>query len=74
MTRVRLKQTYSSDTPHYYYIACCAHRAFLCGKYQLSGQHFEHRRQWILDRLAQFYQIPTASLGCLNINQHVHTM
>jgi len=29
----------------------CVRRAFLCGEDQYSGQSFEHRRQWMIDRI-----------------------
>lgn len=32
-------------------------RAFLCSEDQFSGQSFEHRRQWVLDRLTQLDQM-----------------
>lgn len=57
MTRARQEIISPSDTPYYHCIARCVRRAFLCGEDQFSGQSFEHRRQWILDRLTQLDQI-----------------
>ncbi len=57
MTRARREQISPSDTPYYHCIARCVRRAFLCGEDQFSGQSFEHRRQWILDRLTQLDQM-----------------
>ncbi len=51
MTRARREQISPSDSLYYHCIARCVRRTFLCGEDQFSGQSFEHRRQWILDRL-----------------------
>nr|WP_051560147.1 transposase [Marinobacterium jannaschii] len=53
MTRARCEQVSLPATPYYHCIARCVRRAFLCGEDQFSGQSFEHRRQWILDRIAE---------------------
>ncbi len=57
MTRARREQISPSDTPYYHCSARCVRHAFLCGEDQFSGQSFEHRRQWVLDRLTQLDQM-----------------
>jgi putative transposase len=53
MTRPRREQVCLEATPFYHCISRCVRRAFLCGQDAYSNQNYEHRRQWVLDRVRQ---------------------
>lgn len=62
MTKARYAQVSLEDTPFYHCYTRCVRRAFLCGFDRETGNDFEHRRQWIVDRLKRL-----ASIFCLDI-------
>jgi REP element-mobilizing transposase RayT len=51
MTRPRKALISLADTPYYHITSRCVRRAFLCGVDHYSGQSYEHRRQWVVDRI-----------------------
>ncbi len=53
MTRAREQQICCDDTHYYHCISRVVRRAFLCGFDHSTQQDFEHRRQWVIDRLAE---------------------
>jgi len=57
MTRARSQQICCQDTPYYHCISRCVRRAFLCGYDKTTGTDYEHRRQWMLDRLAEIESV-----------------
>ncbi len=74
MTRARREQISPADTPYYHCIARCVRRAFLCGEDEFSGQSFEHRRQWILDRLAvldEMFAIDICAYAVMSNHYHL---
>ena len=38
-------------------VSRCVRRAFLCGEDAHSGQSYEHRRQWVVDKLGQLSRL-----------------
>lgn len=53
MTRARYQQVSLQDTPYYHCISRCVRRAYLCGDDPLTGQNFDHRKQWLVSRIKQ---------------------
>jgi len=62
MTKARFEQISLEDTPFYHCYARCVRRTFLCGVDKETGENFEHRKGWIVDRMKQL-----ASVFCMDI-------
>jgi hypothetical protein len=46
-----------TNTPYYHGVSCCIRRSFLCGEDSATGKNYEHRRQWVEDRLLELGQV-----------------
>ena len=51
MTTARRALIAPESTPFYHVINRCVRRAYLCGQDTVTGQRYEHRRCWIVDRV-----------------------
>jgi REP element-mobilizing transposase RayT len=57
MPTPRKNQVCLDSTPYYHCISRCVRRAFLCGNDEFSGQSYEHRKQWVVDKLAELADV-----------------
>ena len=74
MTQSRSKQVSLQDTRYYHLISRCVRRAYLCGVDSYSQQNFEHRRQWMVDRirfLSSVFAIDVAAYAVMSNHYHL---
>jgi hypothetical protein len=75
MPKARKTQASIEAAPYYHCISRSIRRAFLCGKDSQSGQNYEHRRQWIEDRLLSLSNIFATDIAAYTImNNHYHVV
>ncbi len=73
MPKARKQQISLADTPYYHCISRCVRRAFLCGHDVVSGKSYEHRKQWVADRLAVLSEVFTIDICAYAImDNHAH--
>jgi REP element-mobilizing transposase RayT len=72
MPKPRHQQISIADTPYYHLVSRCVRRAYLCGC--TETYNFEHRRDWILERLntlTQMFAIDIAAFALMSNHYHL---
>ncbi|ATD06428.1 transposase [Pseudoalteromonas piscicida] len=62
MATARKKQISLTDTKYYHCISRCVRHAFLCGEDKFTGKSYEHRRDWVEEKLLML-----GSVFCIDV-------
>ena len=74
MPRPREQQIAVSDTPYYHVVSRYVRRTFLCGFDSDTGISYEHRRQWIEERirlLSSLFAIDLCAYAVMSNHYHL---
>lgn len=73
MASPRYTQISLEETPWYHVVSRCVRRAYLCGVDHISGESYEHRRDWLAQRIKQLAAIFTIDIAAYSImHNHYH--
>jgi REP element-mobilizing transposase RayT len=73
MTYARKALVSLNDTPYYHVVARCVRRAWLWGFDEYAGRDYSHRKEWVLERLAQLTSIFTVEICAFAVmSNHYH--
>jgi len=62
------------STPYYHLVSRCVRRSFLCGDDPLTGKNFDHRKQWLVDRikiLGDIFSMDVCAYAAMSNHYHL---
>ncbi|SHO59252.1 transposase [Vibrio quintilis] len=74
MTTARSQLISHDVTPYYHCVSRCVRRSFLCGEDEVTGRCYEHRREWLEQRilkLADIYCIDVCAYAIMSNHYHL---
>ena len=74
MPTARKNQIDLSMTKHYHCVSRCVRRAFLCGRDEISGKSFDHRKGWLVEKmksLTHFFAIDICAYAVMSNHYHL---
>lgn len=75
MTCRRSEVVREGEVGVYHCVHRCVRRAFLCGEDERTGRSFDHRRQWIRDRLQELTRSFAVEVGGFSVMaNHLHVV
>jgi len=75
MTYARSILVPSGSPGTYHCVSRCVRRAWLCGEDRESGRSYQHRRQWVEDRIGELADIFAVSIwGYAVMSNHLHVV
>ncbi|MEI5637686.1 MULTISPECIES: transposase [unclassified Pseudoalteromonas] len=74
MATARKRQISLADTKYYHCISRCVRQAYLCGKDMVTGKSYEHRRNWVEQKLlllANAFCIDVCAYAVMSNHTHI---